>query len=222
MSQLLNKMMPLIDETVERLNIKKFRTDPIGGEHFSKIVSVMSSAYKRHGFIIERAILERLSENPDFEVWEDRAFMVDGVADHLVDASIDDPEKLINSQTGYSDANVKRTLQIDALVYNRKTKHISCYEIKRGNGLHDSGKRRSILRDLLCSQVLLKSYAESKGLTVQSARSHIIFYYGQCSVGKPFSLTKDELDQHFEFEVVKYVEEVNEFFRRRLYDLLTN
>ena len=51
---------------------------------------------------------------------------------------------------------------------------------------------------------------------------HIIFYYGQCSIGKPFSLTKDELDQHFEFEVAKYVEEVNELFRRRLYDLLTN
>ena len=221
MSQLLNTMTPLIDETVERLNVKKFRPDPIGGEHFSKIVSVMGSAYKRHGFILERAILERLAENPDFEVWEDRAFLVDAVADHLVDASLSEPEKLINSRAVYSDTNVRRTLQIDAIVYNRKTHHVSCYEIKRGNGLHDAGKRRSILRDLLCAQVLLKSYGESRGHVVKSARSHIIFYYGQCSIGKPFSLTKDELDQHFEFEVTSHIEQVNELFRRRLYDLLT-
>lgn len=221
MSNLIEKIAPLIEETVERLNSKEFRRDPIGGEHFSKIVSVMSSAYKRHGFILEKAILERLSENENFEVWEDRAFAVNSVADHLVDASIDAPEELINTLTSYSADASKRTLQIDTIVYDKINKTLSCYEIKRGNGLHDAGKRRSILRDLLCAQVLLKSYGEQRGLEVVSARSRIIFYYGQCSIRKPFSLTKDELDEHFNFEVMKHVEEANEFFRKRLYDLLT-
>ena len=57
MSELIEKMTPLIEETVERLNQKEFRRDPIGGEHFSKIVSVMSSAYKRHGFILKEQFL---------------------------------------------------------------------------------------------------------------------------------------------------------------------
>ena len=221
MDTLLAKMTPLIDETVERLNAKKFRRDPIGGEHFSKIVSVMSSAYKRHGFILERAILERLSEKSTFEVWEDRAFAVSPVADHLVDASMGEPEDLLEARAAYTSDQAKRTLQIDTIVYDKVSKHVSCYEIKRGNGLHDAGKRRSILRDLLCAQVLLKSYAEQRGLEVRSARSHIIFYYGQCSINKPFSLTKDELDSHFDFDVVAHVEQVNELFRTRLFDLLT-
>ncbi len=221
MSELIEKMTPLIEETVERLNQKEFRRDPIGGEHFSKIVSVMSSAYKRHGFILERAILERLSENKNFQVWEDRAFAVNAVADHLVDASIGSPEELLSAMASYSEETAKRTLQIDTIVYDKVNKSLRCYEIKRGNGLHDAGKRRSILRDLLCSQVLLKSYGEQNGLEVNSARSHIIFYYGQCSIGKPFSLTKDELDEHFGFEVTEHVEGVNELFRKSLYDLLT-
>jgi hypothetical protein len=56
MSSLIETLSTEIKETVEKLKIKNFRKDPIAGEHFSKIVSVMSSAYKRHGFILERAI----------------------------------------------------------------------------------------------------------------------------------------------------------------------
>lgn len=221
MTDLIAKMTPVIDETIQRLNVKKFKNDPIGGEHFSKIVSVMSSAYKRHGFILERAILERLSENNNLQVWEDRAFAVSNVADHLVDASLNSPEGLISAQAAYSAENPSRTLQIDTIVYNKESNILTCYEIKRGNGLHDSGKRRSILRDLLCAQVLLKSYGEQRGLKVNTARSYIIFYYGQCSIKRPFSITGSELDNHFGFEIEKHVEEVNQLFRRRLYDLLS-
>ncbi|MDC1428115.1 hypothetical protein N8156_05330 [Rhodospirillaceae bacterium] len=76
MSSLIETISPIVEETVERLKRKKFKKDPIAGEHFSKIVSLMSSAYKRHGFILEKAILEQLRTNPDFEVWEDRQFSV--------------------------------------------------------------------------------------------------------------------------------------------------
>ena len=65
---------PLIDATIERLNDKVFPPDPIAGPHFSRIVSVMSSAYKRHGYIIERAILEQLKTRPGLTVWTTRSF----------------------------------------------------------------------------------------------------------------------------------------------------
>ncbi len=82
---LVSIMEPEVEETIQQLNARKFRSDPIAGPHFSKIVSVMSSAYKRHGFIIERAILEQLKLNPAFEAWEDRVFQVTSTADHIVD-----------------------------------------------------------------------------------------------------------------------------------------
>jgi len=87
--------------------------------------------------------------------------------------------------------------------------------------MHDAGKRRSILRDLLCTQVLLKSYGQSRGIDVNQARSHIIFYYGDCSIKKPFCLTRDELDSHFGVPVKHIVEAVNDEFRRRLFDILS-
>ena len=66
MSKLIKTISPIIEQTVARLKVKKFKKDPIAGEHFSKIVSLMSSAYKRHGFILEKAILEQLRTNPNF------------------------------------------------------------------------------------------------------------------------------------------------------------
>jgi hypothetical protein len=57
-----------VERTIHSLDQKRFDPDPIAGPHFSKITSVMSSAYKRHGYILERAILEALRTCPDFEV----------------------------------------------------------------------------------------------------------------------------------------------------------
>ena len=219
MSDLVTLMEPEVEATIQRLNARKFRADPIAGPHFSKIVSVMSSAYKRHGFIIERAILEQLKLNPAFEAWEDRAFQVTSAADHIVDSTIGRPEDVFGSETAYRDGH--RTLQVDAIVYEADRRRIRAYEVKRGSGLHDAGKRRSILRDLLCLQILLRSYGQARGLEIAEASAHIIFYYGQCSIKKPFSLTKDELDEHFGWPVVEDVERVNAHFKERLFSILT-
>jgi len=51
-----------IETTIHSLEAKTFLADPIAGPHFSKITSVMSSAYKRHGYILERALLEALKQ----------------------------------------------------------------------------------------------------------------------------------------------------------------
>ena len=219
MSTLVDILKPEIEATISRLSAKKFNPDPIAGEHFSRIVSVMSSAYKRHGFILERAILEQLKLCPDYEVWEDSNFQVPSTADHIVDSAIKSPELIFGTETPYRDGD--RTLQVDAIVYSQSSGLIRGYEVKRGSGLHDSGKKRSILRDLLCMQTLLKSYGQCCGLTVTSAQAHIIFYYGKCSLKKPFSLTKEELDDHFNWPIVDAVEEVNAYFKSRLYSILS-
>ena len=137
----------------------------------------------------------------------------------MVDATIDNPEKVFETESNYIQGH--RSLQGDTIVFNKRTNEISSYEVKRGNGTHDAGKKRSMLRDLLCLQILLKSYGKSKNYDVLSAKSYIIFYYGQCSIKKPFSLTREELDSHFGYSVLKEVEELNEYFRSKLFDILT-
>lgn len=216
----LELLKPEIEKTIAALAEKKFRVDPLAGKKYSKIVSVLSSAYKRHGFILERAILEAVKRNSDLVVWEDPNFRVSNPADHNVDGIIHQPEEAFLTELPYGASH--RTLQVDLIVFNKKSKHIASYEIKRGNGLHDAGKKRSILRDLLCQQVLLKSYAKSKGYMAKTAHVHIIFYYGQCSIKKPFSLVADELDLHFGWPVIEAVETVNEAFKKRLNEMLND
>ena len=65
-----------IEKTIHSLEAKTFLADPIAGPHFSKITSVMSSAYKRHGYILERALLEALKQCIHFEAWREENFHV--------------------------------------------------------------------------------------------------------------------------------------------------
>jgi hypothetical protein len=46
------------------------------------------------------------------------------------------------------------------VAFDNADQTIRAYEVKRGNGKFDAGKIRSIKRDLMCVQVLLKSYGK--------------------------------------------------------------
>lgn len=213
-------MAPHIDKTIRSLSAKKFIPDPLLGRHFSRQQSLLASAQKRHGYILEKAILETLRTNDRYEVWEDFEFQVPQVVDHMVSGAFDDPASIIGSNSNYTSVGIRK-LQIDLIVFDKQNQNLKAYEIKRGNGLHDAGKRRQILRDVMCVQVLLKSYGEQRGHTSLHASSHVIFYYGACGLKKPWSLTGDELDTHFEMPVRSSVEKVNEIFRERLFSILS-
>jgi hypothetical protein len=116
--------------------------------------------------------------------------------------------------------SAQRALQVDVIVFDKNKNTLKAYEIKRGVGHHDSGKKRQILRDTLCVQVLLKSYGKERGYDVTSALSHTIFYYGKCSIPKPFRVTGAELDEYFGWPVHDAVEEVKKYFQERLFSIL--
>jgi hypothetical protein len=219
MSQTLEEVKPLIEKTLKGLARRKFREDPLLGADYSRRTSIAASAQRRHGHIIEAAFRARLKQVPHFRVWATDSFAVSAVADGMVG---DEKNKLnlLKATVQYGDE--KRHLQVDAFVYDESKKTLAAYEIKRGGDRHDAGKTRSMLRDLLCTQVLLKSYGESLGLEVNSAFSYIVFYYGVGSISKPFSLTRDDLNAHFGVDVTADIEEVNAYFRDQLMALVTN
>jgi len=220
MGVVLDLLKPEIDSKLKELDEKKFATDPVAAPYFSRITSMMSSAYKRHGHILERAILETLRLCDRFEVWRDPKFQVPATVDHMVTGSLREPTKLIGAEHPYSQGH--RTLQLDAIVFNKNTGILSAYEVKRAFGPHDSGKRSQMLRNALCIQVLLKSYAkQQRGYEPNKAFSHVIFYYGKCSIPKPFAITGAEMDQHFGWPVYESIDEVNKYFHSRLFAILS-
>lgn len=190
----------------------------MAGEHFSRIVSLLSSSYKRHGFILEAAIREQLKTNPDFEVWNDPEFHVSKEA--AAQASATKGEGPVAKQFKY-DPKSANYLQVDTIVWDRPRRTIKAYEVKRGHGEHDSGKKRSIRRDLACVEAHLIDYARQRGFKAKEARAHVIFYYGRRSIPAPLSLIGTEMDEHFGMSVHREVETVNDHFKRRLFEILS-
>lgn len=211
----LDRVAPVIDKTIAALAGKKFNADPIGGP-YARATSIISSAYKRHGQILETAIRESLRESNRHRVWKEDVFRVSRAADQLVENQGD--EAHANTSLPYGDRY--RTVQVDMMVYDEAERALRAYEIKRGNGQFDSGKTRSIKRDLICVQILLKSYGETFNLQPTVAEAKIIFYYGIRSLPAPYSLIGTELDDHFGFPVYEKVEQANDYFKERLYEVL--
>ena len=216
--RLVDSLRPFVDDTIASLAKTDFRVDPIGGEHYSKATSIVSAAYKRHGRILEEAIRTRLADCEYFTVWHEPRFYVSPVADQAITGRNADISDSLPIELPYLDHG--RTIQIDAIVFDRRIGSVRGYEIKRANGDFDAGKKRSILKDLLALQSLLKSYAAKRGYVAALAEARLIAYYGIKPLPAPLSIGGNEIDDHFVFPVFTYVEEVNDYFREQLYDLL--
>ena len=172
MADFMDRVVPVVEETIQALAKTKFVEDPIAGPKYSRPTSIISSAYKRHGRILETAVRESLRESNRHRVWQEDVFKVSRAADNLVNAQNEDACR--QSTLPYGDTF--RTLQVDMMAFDNADQTIRAYEIKRGNGQFDAGKIRSLKRDLLCIQVLLKSYGDVANANPTAAQARIIFY----------------------------------------------
>jgi hypothetical protein len=213
----MDRVAPVVDETINALAETKFIPDPVAGLKYSRSTSIVSSAYKRHGRILETALRESLRESNRHKVWQEDKFRVSRAADTLAGSQSEDACR--QSALPYGD--LYRPVQVDMVSFDSADQTIRAYEVKRGNGHFDAGKIRSIRRDLMSVQVLLKSYGQELAkLNPVAAEARIIFYYGIRSIPRPWSLVREELDNHFGFPVVARIEEANEYFRTKLHELL--
>jgi len=219
---ILDLVQPYVDATIAGLAAVKFRPDPIAGTLFSRMTSVLSSAYKRHGPIIERAILEAVNQSDRYSAWRVDRFGVQQQANVTVAAAGNDPQTLANTHLPYVGDNAgDAQLQIDAVVFDHETGIVSSYEIKRGNGPNDAGKQRAMKREALLSKILLRDHCAQRGFQAVDSRAHIIFYYGVRSIPAPMGITGEELDAHFGIPVFEEVEMVNAYYRSRLFEIIS-
>jgi hypothetical protein len=216
----MERVGPVIDATIAALAKTSFTEDPVAGTRYSRSTSIISSAYKRHGKILETAIREGLRDSNRHRVWSEDVFRVSTAANALVNSLVGlaGEEACRVSALPYGER--ARSLQVDVMAFDEADRTIRAYEVRRGNGQFDAGKIRSIKRDLMCIQVLLKSYGETANVAPIGAEARIIFYYGVRSIPRPWSLTRDELDIHFGVPIVEKVEQANDYFRERLHRLL--
>jgi hypothetical protein len=219
---ILDLLRPQVDATIDSLAAVEFRPDPIAGRLFSRMVSVLSSAYKRHGAIIENAIVDCLNQSDRYDVWRVDRFGVQQQARTTVAAAGNNAQSLDNTHFPYVGDNLGDAhLQIDAVVFDHETDVVSAYEIKRGNGAFDAGKQRSMKSDALTAKILLRDHCTQRGFHATGSRAFIVFYYGIRSIPAPLGIIGEELDAHFGLPIWEEVELVNAYFRSRLFEIIS-
>jgi hypothetical protein len=211
-------MIPVVDETLQRLARTEFRSDPIGGPMYSRATSIMSSAYKRHGLLLGRSLLEALRDAPHLTVWREDAYRLS--ADSLKAVKLD-PRPHLSPGPGLEYGEGTDVIPIDVIVYDRRDQRLRSYNVKRGNGSYDGGKRRSMLEEMARTTLTLQSYGETHGFKVHEAEAMIVFYYGVKSVTGPQSLCREDLNEHVEVDVVTPIEHVNDYYRSKLHELVS-
>ncbi len=213
----MERLLPLVDDTIEKLSQTKFREDPIGGRKYSRATSIISSAYKRHGQILGQAILERLKDCARLQIWRDDAFKLSSESLQQL-RSHELVEKCLTIKLPYGE--IDKTIPIDVIVFDKASGTLRSYDVKRGNGAYDAGKKRTMTGELLRTNMLLLDYGRSMGVEPSKAEARIIFYYGLRSVPEPLSLVREDLDEHFGFPIQEAIEAINEYFRKKLYQLI--
>lgn len=211
------RMRPTVDETIDRLGAARFREDPIAGRKYSRATSIISSAYKRHGAILQRALLERLKDCARLRVWTEDDFKLSHESLRQVRVA-ERLDSLLQAQLPYGDR--ERSVRVDILVFDEARHSINAYNVKRGNGSYDGGKRRIIHEELVRTQMLLSEYGRGIGFVSETSHAHIIFYYGLLSLPPPLAISGDDLDEHFRFPVREAIEFVNAYFVARLSALI--
>jgi hypothetical protein len=111
----MERITPMVDETIRTLAAVRFVEDPIAGARYSRATSIVSSAYKRHGRILEFALRESLRESNRHTVWHDDVFKVSREADALASTQ----DLLACLQTTLPYGNSVRTLQVDMVTIHR-------------------------------------------------------------------------------------------------------
>jgi hypothetical protein len=116
-----------------------------------------------------------------------------------------------------ADSEAEGIVNVDLVVVDPDAGWAGAYEIKRGNGVTEHGKRRPIVRKLKAARLVLASYVKQAGYgPVDKVTSAVIDYFGGSGFDSEFALTREQLDLHFGVPVTATVDAMTETTRDTL------
>ena len=180
----------------------EFPLDALLGRELSRVVSVINSVVKRSGHVIERALAETLEAN-GFTVYRSVAMAVTQAAENIVASN---PADILKTVRIKADSDAKRSVFIDLLVIDDRRKTAMIYELKRGNGMTEQRKRGPIETNLRCCTLQLESFVRQLGHHVETVGFKVIDFYGSSGFDASISVTRDELDVHFDAPITATIE----------------
>lgn len=196
------ELLAMIERRTGRVRRRRIIPDPILGAA-SGIVSRLSSLPKIDGDVIHAAVVEAVNRRPDLVVHSEWRVPISDAANRL--ASAGRYAQCLGTDLPYDDAVAGR-VKIDLVTIDREAGTAAAYEIKRGHGTHDSGKRQKIVDDLIRVGLVLAGHLRAKGYPeVRTATVHLISYYGSVVAGPIPRLDRTTVDAHFGVPVTAVV-----------------
>jgi hypothetical protein len=197
----------------------EFPVDPLIGKEMSRALSCIGSVVKRHGSLIELGITGALLASDRFIVLPSVAIPLTKAALQLLDAK--NTDETLSKVKLSADSEAAGIVNVDLVVVDPEAGWAGAYEIKRGNGATEHGKRRPIMRKLRAIRPVLASYVHKLGYgPIETVTSAVIDYYGASGFDPAFSITRDKLDEHFGVAVMGTVETMTAAVREALTDEL--
>jgi hypothetical protein len=212
------EMDPLLKaatEAVANAVNTKFPLDGLLGPELSRLISVCASVVKRHGLLLERAIIDALEKSERFQVLHNPVVPITAAADSLVASN--PPETLARVALRY-DAPTVRSVTHDLVVIDTHCAWAGAYQVKRGGGDMGPRLRRPLERDLAATRLLLRSYLRDLGYTsIDIVTTGAIDWLGSAGLPEHLSIAGTELDAHFGVPVTPTIERMTAHLRAELH-----
>ncbi len=193
----------------------EFPEDPIIGRDLGRALSCVNSVVKRHGGLLEASIAGALMVSERFDVLTNVTLPLTKGAQQLLAARNHD-ENLAKIRLS-ADSEADSIVKVDLVVVDPEVGWAGAYEIKRGNGVTEHGKRRPAIQKLRAARLVLASHLRLLGYdTVDCTTSAVIDYYGGSGFEAKFTLTRNDLDRHFGVPVIATVDAVTDALREAL------
>ena len=114
--------------------------------------------------------------------------------------------------------NREKKTQVDAIVYNKNTKKVTAFEIKRGGSHHDRQKKEKLLADIIATQVLLKDYTVQKGYEVNDAKACLISHMGTKLLQPDWThlqIDGNKINEYFGKDIIQHVSAAENYWIKK-------
>jgi hypothetical protein len=208
-------LLKAADEAVTSAINTRFPLDGLLGAELSRLISVSNSVVKRHGLLLERAIITALEASGRFQVLHNPVIPITAAADSLVASN--PPETLARVALRY-DTPAVRSVTHDIVVIDTHCAWAGAYQVKRGGGDMGPRLRKPLERDLAAVRLLLRSYLRDQGFSaVDVVTTAAIDWLGSAGLPEHLTILGTEIDDHFGVPVVPTIERMTEHLRAALH-----
>jgi hypothetical protein len=188
--------------------------DPLFRPEVSRLVSAYTSAAKRHGPLIERAIGDCL-ESAGCTVFRNLGVPVTQGALELAESH--DCAMTATRPIRFVDGKIASFVDIDILAIDEEREVAWALSIKRGGGATETKKRRAIERDLMALRLNLGSYLRQQGYSrVTTAHAFVVDYLGSAGFSKAITLTREKIDAIFGLPIMASIDAMTQAMKTAL------